>query len=108
MPKAEDEYQKIVDALADGKTIVAGQMFGKPCLKAGGKAFVAQHEAQPSHETVDASAREVDEVRGLDTKRGAVRGVVSGPVSGTSAPPQTLPMASPFEMPFALGNLSRC
>lgn len=43
MAKAEAEYQKIADALVDGDEITAGQMFGKQCLKVGGKAFVAQH-----------------------------------------------------------------
>jgi len=43
MAKAEAEYEKIADALVDGEEITAGQMFGKKCLKVGGKAFVAQH-----------------------------------------------------------------
>jgi hypothetical protein len=37
----DNEYDKLVQQLADGDDIVAGQMFGKPCLKVGGKAFVA-------------------------------------------------------------------
>ena len=43
MAGAEEEYQKLVLALADGEEVVAGQMFGKPCLKVGGKAFLARH-----------------------------------------------------------------
>jgi hypothetical protein len=43
MQEAELEYEKIVKSLADGERIVASQMFGKPCLKVNGKAFVAQH-----------------------------------------------------------------
>ena len=44
MSKAEAEYQKLVEALSSGEKTVAGQMFGKPCLKVGGKAFCAQHK----------------------------------------------------------------
>jgi hypothetical protein len=43
MAEAEVEYQKLVKSFADGEEIVASQMFGKPCLKVGGKAFVAHH-----------------------------------------------------------------
>ena len=43
MSDTELEYQKLVTSLADGEAVVAGQMFGKPCLKVGGKAFVAHH-----------------------------------------------------------------
>lgn len=43
MAKAVQEYEKLVAAYADRVDVVAGQMFGKPCLKVGGKAFVAQH-----------------------------------------------------------------
>ncbi len=39
----KQEYQKLVAAYADRPDIIAGQMFGKPCLKVGGKAFVARH-----------------------------------------------------------------
>ena len=44
MTNCLDEYQKLVHAYADDKNVVAGQMFGKPCLKVGGKAFIAQHK----------------------------------------------------------------
>jgi hypothetical protein len=40
---AVDEYDKLVRALSKEADVTAGQMFGKACLKANGKAFVAQH-----------------------------------------------------------------
>ena len=43
MSKVEEEYRKLIDALS-GAAIVEGQMFGKPCLKVGGKAFMARHQ----------------------------------------------------------------
>jgi hypothetical protein len=43
MSDAVDAYGKLVLAFAETSGIVAGQMFGKPCLKINGKAFVAQH-----------------------------------------------------------------
>jgi len=43
MNKAEEVYQQLVVALTDGRRIAAGNLFGKPCLKVAGKAFVAQH-----------------------------------------------------------------
>ena len=41
---ANQEYEKLVQRLADGPDIVVGQMFGKPCIKVNGKAFIAQHK----------------------------------------------------------------
>jgi hypothetical protein len=41
MADAAVEYGKLVDALVDGNEVTAGQMFGKQCLKVGGKAFLA-------------------------------------------------------------------
>lgn len=38
------EYEKLLQAYTDVDGVVAGQMFGKPCLKVLGKAFVAQHK----------------------------------------------------------------
>ncbi len=43
MPKARIEYEKLAESLAATDGVSAGQMFGKPCLKVNGKAFVAQH-----------------------------------------------------------------
>ncbi len=39
------EYTKLQQSLQDVDGVVAGQMFGKACLKVGGKAFMAQHGA---------------------------------------------------------------
>lgn len=44
MPTAVAEYEKLVNTLTQTAGITAGQMFGKPCLKVAGKAFVAQHK----------------------------------------------------------------
>lgn len=44
MPSAAVEYEKLVGQYANDSDIIAGQMFGKPCLKVSGKAFVAQHK----------------------------------------------------------------
>ncbi len=43
MSTAAAEYQKLVTALAVNETVTSGQMFGKACLKVGGKAFVSLH-----------------------------------------------------------------
>ena len=43
MSDAVSEYEKLVRALTKIQGVTAGQMFGKPCLKVNGKAFVAQH-----------------------------------------------------------------
>src|SRR5438105_1806024 len=42
--KATQEYEKLVLRFADGTNIAVGQMFGKPCIKVNGKAFIAQHK----------------------------------------------------------------
>ena len=42
MPDAVVEYEKLVKLLTPTEGVTAGQMFGKPCLKIHGKAFVAQ------------------------------------------------------------------
>jgi hypothetical protein len=44
MSTAADEYESLISALSDAKGVTTGQMFGKPCLKVGGKAFVALHK----------------------------------------------------------------
>jgi hypothetical protein len=56
MATAVSEYEKLVEKLANGESIVAAQMFGKACLKVNGKAFLAQHKetiifklADPEH-----------------------------------------------------------
>lgn len=38
------EYSRLVQHFAADSSVVAGQMFGKPCLKLHGKAFIAQHK----------------------------------------------------------------
>jgi hypothetical protein len=38
------EYTKLSESLAATDGMLAGQMFGKPCLKINGKAFLAQHQ----------------------------------------------------------------
>ena len=44
MADAVSEYEKLVKTLAITQCVTASQMFGKPCLKVNGKAFVAQHK----------------------------------------------------------------
>ncbi len=44
MATAVSEYEKLVENLANGESVVAAQMFGKACLKVNGKAFLAQHK----------------------------------------------------------------
>ena len=44
MTTAIDEYQKLLTTLTSIEGVSASQMFGKPCLKIHGKAFVAQHK----------------------------------------------------------------
>ena len=43
MATALAEYEKLVATLVASDGVTASQMFGKPCLKINGKAFVAQH-----------------------------------------------------------------
>ena len=43
MATALAEYEKLVAMLLASDGVTASQMFGKPCLKINGKAFVAQH-----------------------------------------------------------------
>jgi hypothetical protein len=43
MPGAGAEYEKLMALFAKRADVEAGQMFGKPCLKIKGKAFIAQH-----------------------------------------------------------------
>src|SRR5947209_6527099 len=47
MSSAVVAFDKLVRTLSKEDSVTAGQMFGKACLKVGGKAFIAQH-----HETV--------------------------------------------------------
>jgi len=44
MSKAVAEYEKLIASWGATEGVVASQMFGKPCLKANGKAFLAQHK----------------------------------------------------------------
>jgi hypothetical protein len=41
---AQAEYEKLVASLDKLEGVIAGQMFGKPCLKINNKAFMAQHK----------------------------------------------------------------
>jgi hypothetical protein len=41
---ANQEYEKLVQRYSEGLDIAVGQMFGKPCIKVNGKAFIAQHK----------------------------------------------------------------
>ena len=43
MSDVETEYEALVKLLTKTAGVTASQMFGKPCLKINGKAFVAQH-----------------------------------------------------------------
>ena len=43
MVDAVEAYEKLQRLHVDDAAVAAGRMFGKPCLKVGGKAFVAQH-----------------------------------------------------------------
>lgn len=44
MSNALEEYEKLQTSLLGLNGVAASQMFGKPCLKINGKAFVAQHK----------------------------------------------------------------
>ena len=44
MATAIAEYDKIVKTFTQDAAVTSGQMFGKPCLKVNGKAFIAQHK----------------------------------------------------------------
>ena len=44
MSSAVAEYEKLVASLSGNDGVTVSQMFGKACLKVGGKAFVAQHK----------------------------------------------------------------
>ncbi|WP_035058671.1 hypothetical protein [Andreprevotia chitinilytica] len=44
MPTTLAEYEKRIVAFNATDGVTAGQMFGKPCLKIHGKAFVSQHK----------------------------------------------------------------
>ena len=44
MSDATIEYEKLVTLLTQTKGVTASHMFGKPCLKTNGKAFVGQHQ----------------------------------------------------------------
>jgi hypothetical protein len=57
MATVVSEYEKLVEKLANGESVIAAQMFGKACLKVNGKAFLAQHKetvvfklTKPEHE----------------------------------------------------------
>jgi hypothetical protein len=43
MTTALQEYEKLVASFDETDGVTISQMFGKPCLKINGKAFVAQH-----------------------------------------------------------------
>ena len=43
MSEAVADYETLVKLLTPTESVTAGQMFGKPCLKIHGKAFVARH-----------------------------------------------------------------
>jgi hypothetical protein len=44
MTEILQQYEKLVHSFSGDPNVVAGQMFGKACLKVGGKAFLAQHK----------------------------------------------------------------
>ena len=44
MSTAIAEYEKLVAAFAEAEGVSTALLFGKPCLKIHGKAFVAQHK----------------------------------------------------------------
>jgi hypothetical protein len=76
MADAVAEYDKLVQALTQTPGVTAGQMFGKPCLKVNGKAFVAQH-----HEAVVFKLTAPQHARAL-----AVAGAVLWDPSGKQRP----------------------
>ncbi len=41
---ADHQYEQLIQHLAQNKNVVSSQMFGKPCLKVNGKAFLALHQ----------------------------------------------------------------
>lgn len=44
LPSIVAEYEKLAASLATNGEVTSGQMFGKPCLKVNGKAFVSLHD----------------------------------------------------------------
>lgn len=58
MSDVEIEYEELVKLLTKTEGVTASQMFGKPCLKINGKAFVARHLKAIVFQTEIASARE--------------------------------------------------
>lgn len=44
MANAIDEYAKLIALFAQTNGVETGQMFGKPCIKVHGKAFLSQHK----------------------------------------------------------------
>lgn len=45
MPTVLAEYEKLITLFRNNTDVTSGQMFGKPCLKIQGKAFVSQHKS---------------------------------------------------------------
>lgn len=45
MPTVLAEYEKLIALFGTNTDVTSGQMFGKPCLKIQGKAFVSQHKS---------------------------------------------------------------
>lgn len=43
MATAVKEYEKLIASFGENDGVSVSQMFGKPCLKINGKAFIAQH-----------------------------------------------------------------
>ena len=41
---AEKQFEQLTKYLAENKDVLSSQMFGKPCLKVKGKAFLALHQ----------------------------------------------------------------
>jgi hypothetical protein len=44
MPTAATAFENLVATLTPNKSVTAGQMFGKACLKVKGKAFISLHD----------------------------------------------------------------
>lgn len=103
MSTTELEYRKLVEALADGVDVVSGLIFGRPCLKVGGKAFLAYHQ---NDETIAFKLTGEDHARALALPGAALsdpsgkgrpmKAWVTVPASGKEAYPELARAALEF------------
>ena len=58
MSSAQQEYERLSQQLVAEPGVSTGQMFGKPCIKINGKAFVAHHKETVVFKLTDPQHRE--------------------------------------------------